>query len=124
MRKEHEGRMIKNSTKKKVLAETVMFARSLRQKCKGVMFTKKSFLENKGLVFVFPEERRVGLHMMFVNYPIDVLWLDSRRKVVEMKKQFLPWTFYSPSKRARYVIELPSGTLERTRTEAGDSISF
>src|SRR3989344_5196355 len=70
-------------------------------KAKGLMF---SFREN--LVFVFDDERRRNLHMFFVFFPIDLLFLDKNKKIVEIKKDFKPFTFYNSKEKAQYVVEL------------------
>jgi len=65
------------------------------------MFSKK-----RNLVFVFEHEQRVSLHMFFVFFPIDVLFLDHKKKIVEIKTQFKPFTFYKSKEKAKYVVEL------------------
>lgn len=62
--------------------------------------------------------------MVFVFFPIDILFLDKNKKVIEMKKNFRPFSFYTPEKKARYILELPEGTIKKTRTEIGDKIRF
>ena len=47
--------------------------------------------------------------MLFVFYPIDVVWLDSDKIVVD-KKTVNPFVLYSaPRKPAKYVIEMRKG---------------
>lgn len=51
------------------------------------------------------------IHMLFVFFPIDVVWLDKNKKVVDKRenvKPFTPWI--TPGKAAKYVIELPRNT--------------
>ena len=62
--------------------------------------------------------------MLFVFYPIDVLFLNDKKYVVGMKKNFAPFTFYKSKKKAMYAIELPSGTIKQTKTGIGDKIKF
>ncbi len=68
---------------------------------RGLMFRSK-----KNLVMEFDSERKVNLHMWFVFYPIDVYVLDSSKKVVEVKKNFKPFTFWSSSVKGKYVVEM------------------
>ena len=114
--------MIKNLTKNKVLANDIKHCRSHFAKCRGLMFTKR--LKDKGLIFYFPMEKKVSLHMFFVFYPIDVLWLNKDKEVVQMKKNFLPFSLISTEKPSCYIAELPNGIIETTNTEIGDRISF
>ena len=62
--------------------------------------------------------------MFFVFFPIDVLFLDKAKTVVEVKKDFRPFTFYRSRKQCSYVIELPAGLADKTRTAKGDKIKF
>ena len=78
----------------------------------------------KTLIFIFNKEKIIPLHMFFVLYPIDVLFLDKNRIVVEKKENFKPFTFYTPKKKAMYVIELPKDTIKETKTRLGDEIEF
>ncbi|MBW2996382.1 DUF192 domain-containing protein [Candidatus Woesearchaeota archaeon] len=73
-------------------------------KARGLMFSRK-----KNLMFVFDEEKRISLHMFFVFFPIDVLFLDKDKKIVEIKKNFKPFTFYKSKEKAKYVVEIAIG---------------
>lgn len=76
----------------------------------------------KALVFIFRKERRADLHMLFVFFPIDALFLDKNKKIVDMKKNFKPFSYYSPKVKAYFVVELPKGILRNTKV--GDKIIF
>src|SRR3989338_5366978 len=95
--------LIKNTTKKALLAENAKLCRNIFSKSLGLMFSKKI----TSLIFAFEKEKIIPLHMFFVFYPIDVLFLDKNRIVVEMKESFKPFSFYTPHKKALYIIELP-----------------
>ncbi|MCM2325343.1 MAG: DUF192 domain-containing protein [Candidatus Woesearchaeota archaeon] len=99
--------------KKKILT-------SIFSKASGLMFSRP--IKDTGYIFVFSEPRRIDLHMFFVFFPIDVLFLDDKKRIIEMKKDFLPFTFYYSKKKASYVIELPAGYSDKTKI--GDIIKF
>jgi hypothetical protein len=71
-----------------------------------------------------------AIHMMFMRFPIDVIWVDSGLTVVDVKKKAPPlkffdlgtWRVYKPRAKARYVIELGSSRAEGT--EIGDIVEF
>tara|TARA_Y100000310_G_C20565550_1_gene755286 strand:- start:242 stop:601 length:360 start_codon:yes stop_codon:yes gene_type:complete len=67
----------------------------------GLMFSKR-----KNLVMVFNKERKISLHNCFVFFPIDVLVLDSDKKIIEIKKNFSPFTFWNSVGKGKYVVEL------------------
>ena len=81
---------------------------------KGLMFTPK-----KTIVFEFNREQKTPLHTFFVFYPITVLFLNAEKKVVE-QTTMKPFTFYNPTKKAKYIIELPY----KTRTKIEEKIQF
>ena len=85
----------------------------------GLMFSRK-----KNLLFIFKNEKPRVIHMLFVFFPIEVLFLDKERKVVELKENFLPFTFYSPNQKAQYIIEAPRTTIAQSKTSIGDIITF
>ncbi|MBW2978425.1 DUF192 domain-containing protein [Candidatus Woesearchaeota archaeon] len=89
--------------------------KSVWGKSRGLMFSKK-----KNLVFIFNKEKRIPLHMFFVFYPIDVLFLDKNKRIVEIKKNFKPFSFYTSKNKAKYVAELT----EEHKFKIGDKIDF
>ncbi|HTX61770.1 MAG TPA: DUF192 domain-containing protein [Methanobacterium sp.] len=89
----------------------------------GLMF--KGSIE-KGLVLKIPNgrgRRGSGIHMFFMRIPLDVMFLDDEKKVVDLV-HLKPWQVYNPKKPARFVIELPEGTLSSSNTEIGDELDF
>ena len=60
--------------------------------------------------------------MWFVFFPIDVLFLDADFYVVEIKRLFKPWTFYSSKTTCNYIVETPAGRIGDT--SVGDKITI
>ena len=110
---------IQNKTQKMILSEDATLCPTLWQKARGLMFCRQ-----RDLVFVEKKERRILLHMWFVFYPIDIVYCDTSLRVVEMKKKFMPWSFYCPREKAMYVLELKAGTIEKTKTTVNDVLAF
>ncbi len=100
--------MLYNNGKK--LIKKTKIADNLFLRFKGLMFEdKKNF--DYALIFKFPKASKIGtsLHMLFVFFPIDVLFLNAEKKVVD-KTTMNPWQLnYTPKKEAKYVIEIPKG---------------
>src|SRR3989344_764867 len=113
--------MIRNVTRKKILAEQNAIMDSYLQKNIGFMFQSKV---EKGLIFPFKKPRRMGIHMMFVFTPIDILFLDDREKIVEMMEKLQPFGFYLSKNKAKTFIELAPNTIKKTGTKIGDKIKF
>ena len=89
--------MMKNITKNISIAEKYRIADDIITKFVGLMFSKK---ENKALIFRFGKEKIISLHMLFVFYPIDVLFLNKNKVVVDKKENFRPFAFYKSGKKA------------------------
>lgn len=111
--------MIKNKTKKTIIAKDYKICNDIISKAFGLMFSKP-----KPLILIFKREKIIPLHMLFVFYPIDVLFLDKEKRVVEIKENLKPFSFYTPKKKAMYAVELPSGSIKSSKTKFGDFILF
>ena len=81
----------------------------------GLMFSKK-----KILIFDMKKLMIIRLHMFFVFFPINVYLLDEDRKVIEIKNDFKPFTFFNSKKQARFVIECP----KHLNLKINDQVSF
>lgn len=66
-----------------------------------------------------------SIHMFFMRFPLDVLYLNRDNEVVRAQENIRPWRI-GPlyTKGARFVIELPTGTIQRSRTSVGDAIAI
>ena len=113
--------MIKNLTKKRKLEINAIICSGIFAQSIGLMFSKKQEII---LIFKFSYEKLVPLHMLFVFYPIDVLFLNDKRIVVELKENFKPFAFYYPKEKAKYVVEMPEGSIKKLKAEVGDRIRF
>jgi uncharacterized membrane protein (UPF0127 family) len=78
----------------------------------------------QAMLFAFPRDDKWAMWMKDMKYPIDMVWLSSDKLVVYTVKNAQPSSYpttqFSPPVNARYVIELPSGTIEQTGIKIGD----
>jgi len=98
-------------------------ANSFFSRFKGLMMVKKLEM---GLILKLPSDRSrraSGIHMFFMRIPLDVVFADSDKKVVDTVT-LDPWTTYTPVAPARYVIELEIGKIAESNTEIGDELDF
>ena len=110
-----------NKSKKESLSTKEKYCNHLFSKAKGLMFSKNM---THSLIFPYRKEQFIHVHMFFVFYPIDILWLDKNKEVVELREQVRPFRFIWANKKSQYLIELPSNTLSKTNTEVGDVVDF
>ncbi len=112
-----------NKTTKKTVCEKVVFAKTIFEKLRGLMFRESP---DYALVFDFdrPSRSSAAIHMFFVFFPIDVVYLRND-KVVDLYKSVKPFTPYlAPKCDVDMLIELPEGAIEKSRIKLGDFVGF
>lgn len=109
--------MIKNLRNKKTVEYEVDVLNNEIQWMKGLMFSKP-----KTLVFDFHRKRIVRLHMLFVFYPIDVIYLNEKKEVTSYAVLYPFISLYSA--KAAYVIETIKGTIKKLGIKKGDKIEW
>jgi uncharacterized membrane protein (UPF0127 family) len=101
----------------------VDIADSFMSRFRGLMLRKD--LE-RGLILKLPSSRsRRGsaIHMFFMRIPLDIVFADEDKKVVDMIS-IEPWNTYTPKSPAKYVIELEKGSINKFNLEIGDELDF
>jgi uncharacterized membrane protein (UPF0127 family) len=100
----------------RTLASDVEVADGIVAQGLGLMF-RRSIPDDYALVFPFSEASQRGLHMVFVPFDIDAVWLVDG--TVEATAELSAWTGYGRD-RADTVIELPDGAA--AGVSAGDTV--
>jgi hypothetical protein len=62
-----------------------------------------------------------SLHMLFMRFSIDVVYVDREERVVKLVSDLEPWRF-TAARGARSAYELPAGTISRVGVEVGDQL--
>ncbi|MEW6295770.1 MAG: DUF192 domain-containing protein [Candidatus Diapherotrites archaeon] len=118
--------MLYNKTRRKEIIGRIKKAGSFWGKFKGLMLERKEKF-NYGLVFDFRAEKRIeaSIHMLFVFFPIDLVYLNKEKKVIELKHGIKPWSLnYTPKRKAHYLIELPEGTIKKKKIGLKDELKW
>ena len=87
----------------------------------GLMFRKQIKI-NEGIVFLYSNESIVNatIHMLFMRFPITVLWVNSDNTIVD-KAIAKPWRLaYAPNKPANIIYELHADVFDEF--QIGDKI--
>jgi uncharacterized protein len=98
--------LISNLTNPAAQPINALLCDTFASRLRGLMF-QKSLQHSDGIVLAESRESIIDttIHMLFMNFNIGVLWLDSNKKIVDAKlaKKWRP--AYAPSLPARYVLE-------------------
>lgn len=107
---------MRNDTRQTVLAVAADVANTSATRRTGLL--KHERLEPGEGLLISPCS---AVHTFFMKFPIDLVYID-RKKQVRKVRQAVPAWRLSACFSAHSVIELPAGTVERTRTEPGDQL--
>lgn len=111
--------MLINLSNQQVIAHSFKKADSFLSRLKGLLFTKE--LPTGCALHILPCR---SIHTFFMNYSIDVLYLDSSQKIVAIDEQLRPGLIGKRYVGAASVLELPAGTVRMTGTRVGDFIQL
>ena len=110
-----------NQTRQTYLAQELRVADTHRSRFVGLLGTRASdFVTGKGL-WIVPCR---GVHTLGMRFPIDVIYLDSKKAVVHVEENFSPWRLAPVRLAAASVIELPPDTIRQSKTCVGDVIEI
>jgi uncharacterized membrane protein (UPF0127 family) len=110
-----------NRDRQTVLASECEAADSGWARMKGLLGrSKEEFPPGKGLWLV-PAN---SIHTIGMAFSIDAAYLDKAGCVIRLYRSLPPFRVAAIKFKAHSILELPAGTLERTRTEVGDTLEF
>jgi uncharacterized protein len=98
---------------------------------RGMMF-RDSLAPDRGVLFAYGGQSMSPFWMYQVRIPLDIIWLDMSKQVVEISPNTPPCKSasakecpsYGGHKMAVYVLELPGGSGERLGIHVGDRMKF
>jgi len=99
--------------------------------CDSCLLAESAWLRTKGLLGrrELPEGEGIllrpasSIHMAFMRFPIDAVFLARDLTVVRVVSDLKPWRLASKF-RAASVLELPAGTCERRGVREGDRLAI
>ena len=108
---------IVNQSKNSILINNGQIAKTFLSRAKGLLGTKLLPV-GTGLLIVPCKQ----IHSFGMKFTFDAVFVDFNNKVCFVEPEMRPGRFTKYIKNARYVLELPSGTIEATGTSIGDII--
>jgi len=110
-----------NRTRHAYLATHVAIAGTHWSRFRGLMCTGASKFRAGDGLWIVPCR---GVHTFAMNFPIDVVYLDSNKFVVHVEENLKPWRVGRISLQAASVLELPGQILRSSQTVIGDEIEI
>jgi uncharacterized membrane protein (UPF0127 family) len=111
----------------KVQAEVMMTDQDMMR---GMMF-RDSLPEGRGMLFVHSAPGKHTYYMFQVKIPLDIIWMDSRGRVVEISENAPPCKTaasqcptYGGHEMASVILELPGGYGRKHGVAVGQMIRF
>ncbi|WP_428911917.1 DUF192 domain-containing protein [Niallia sp. Krafla_26] len=89
------------------------------KRLKGLMFRIRPIVEEG--ILLTPCN---SIHMFFMFFPIDVVFLNEQYEIVSLHKNVKPWRVILPIKNAKSALELPLGTITNYSLQIGDTINI
>jgi len=106
---------------------TAEVANSPQERARGLMY-RTSLEENEGMLFIFEEPAKHGFWMRNTLIPLDIIWLNERKKIIHIAtaqpcmEDSCP--SFVPKQNALYVIEVNAGFAEKNNIQIGDIVSI
>lgn len=83
---------------------------------------------NGGLLMKYDADGMWGIWMKDMKIPLDIIWLDKDKKVVYIVKNasadLSTDVVFTPKSAARYVLELPAGSVDKAAIKSGVTAEF
>lgn len=97
-------------------------------RAQGLMY-RNQLPPGTGMIFLFPVDGEYSFWMKNTRIALDMIWIDSDRRIVHVKHDVPPCEVeacpsYAPGVKARYVLELAAGEAGKHRLEPGQQLKF
>lgn len=95
------------------------------QKQTGLMY-RNSMETHQGMLFVFDKEEYKSFYMKNTKIPLDIIYINSNKKIVNIQKNTKPFDETSLPSEApvKYVLEINAGLSDQWNLQAGDKIDY
>lgn len=110
---------VHNQTKQTQIANQARLANTFLSRMVGLLKTP-SLESGQGLIITSCQQ----IHMFFMKYALDVIFVDKENRVVGLVEAIQPWGLSPIFWSASQAIELPVGTIQFSQTQIGDQITI
>lgn len=103
----------------------ILLAKNPEERASGL--GNKEDLKENGMLFVFEKPDYHGIWMKDMKFSIDIIWLDSDFRIIDLMGNVSPDTFprgFYPKSPSSYVFEAKAGFADEFNLEAGEFLKF
>ena len=106
-----------NQTQQTIIAENVQTASTFKSRLIGLL-KHQSLPPSHALIIT----RCQSIHMFFMRFNIDVLFVDKDNKITGIVENIKPFEISPIFLKASYAIELPAGTIKKSLSSVGNKL--
>jgi uncharacterized protein len=111
-------------TRNTVVCERLERADTLAVQSRGLI-GRESVDTDAGMLFINARcTPFMWMHMFFMKFPIDIVFLGLGDRVIKINRELKPWRVSSIVFGVRKAIELPAGAATLSGVEVGDLLEF
>ncbi len=108
-----------NTARQTVVSDNLVIAKTFWARLVGLL-DRSTLPEGEGLFISSCQ----GIHMFFMKFPIDVIFINKDKTVVGIVENIKPFEMSPMFWKASDAIELPAGTVQKSRTVLGDVLEI
>lgn len=120
-----EPRVVISTKEGKEFAVQVEIADTPAKRELGLQY-RRDLAEDRGMLFLFPSEQVLSFWMKNTPISLDMLFINSQRKIVGIIHEAVPFSTapLSVAMPSQFVLEISGGLSRRREISLGDSVSF
>ena len=113
------GATVTNISRGTTVGDRIRVARSMKDRTVGLLRTPE-LVNGEGLWI----ERSPSIHMFFMKYPIDAVFVAADGRVTKVVPNLKPWRVVWWAPGARDCLELPAGAAAASGIQPGDQLQL
>ena len=113
-----------STEEEKPLVIAAWVAKSPKQRARGFQGVCPGLVIERSLLFSFPAPVHANFHMTGVALPLDIVFMDVSRQVIDIQRMTLqesnqPTRYYRPNTEFYFALEAVAGRLDQLRRNPG-----
>ncbi len=99
----------------------------------GLMY-RNNLPQGHGMLFVFDSSGFYPFWMKNTSIPLDIMWISTKGRIIDLRKNVMPCVefdktqsncpYYTPIEKAKYVLEVNSGWMDKNGVSLGTFVTF